>query len=243
MQSVQRPASDAGVPEVAPGNHASTLSHASENKPEMNNSNPAADTTSAAPYLNKKIKDMKANMHHNDKPAHHNGENHKNNHMHNHGHGKPHPHHKEETEDESGVSAQSDDGITAASETAETVAGGVLLSEQPSVKGTYPVTGDSFTIREGGATVTLRITADDSGYLNVTDANKNVVLSAAGGVDDWHLTKDENHWHDEQSAFLPAGSYDVAGEVTNADMAPYNNQNLLYCRYEITWYLHKKCYH
>ena len=75
--AVQRPASDADVPVVAPGNHVSTLSHASENKPETNNSNPAADTTSAAPNLNKKDKDMKANMHHNDKPAHHNGENHK----------------------------------------------------------------------------------------------------------------------------------------------------------------------
>lgn len=88
VQPVQRPASDVGVPEVAPGNLASTLSHASENKPEMNNSNPAADTTSAAPNLDKKDKDMKANMHHNDKPTHHNGENHKDDHKHSHGHGK-----------------------------------------------------------------------------------------------------------------------------------------------------------
>ncbi len=40
------------------------------------------------PSHNKKIKDMKANMYQNDKPAHHNGENHKDNHKHNHGHDK-----------------------------------------------------------------------------------------------------------------------------------------------------------
>lgn len=91
----------------------------------------------------------------------------------------------------------------------------------------------SFSIEEGGAKVTLFLAVDDYGYLAIKDESGEVCLRVDAKLDDWNLTENEDHWHNQDSAFLPEGTYSISGEITNVDMAPYNDNNLFYCRYRV----------
>ena len=112
------------------------------------------------------------------------------------------------------------------------LAAGTPLCAQPSDGGTFSVAGGSFSIGEGGAFVTARVTIDDGGTLDIRNAAGKAVLSVGGGLGEWTKTKDPTTWHGSGSAFLPEGTYTVTGTVENAPMN-YPEHNLLYFRYEV----------
>ena len=112
------------------------------------------------------------------------------------------------------------------------LAAGTPLCVQPSDGGTYSVADGSFSIGEGGAFVTARVTIDDGGTLDIRNAAGKAVLSVGGGLGEWTKTKDPTTWHGSGSAFLPEGTYTVTGTVENAPMN-YPEHNLLYFRYEV----------
>ncbi|MBQ3143625.1 MAG: hypothetical protein IJB89_03830, partial [Akkermansia sp.] len=112
------------------------------------------------------------------------------------------------------------------------LAAGTPLCVQPSDGGTYSVADGGFSIGEGGAFVTARVTIDDGGTLDIRNAAGKAVLSVGGGLGEWTKTKDPTTWHGSGSAFLPEGTYTVTGTVENAPMN-YPEHNLLYFRYEV----------
>ncbi len=112
------------------------------------------------------------------------------------------------------------------------LAAGTPLCVQPSDGGTYSVADGSFSIGEGGAFVTARVTIDDGGTLDIRNAAGKAVLSVGGGLGEWTKTKDPTTWHGSGSAFLPEGTYTVTGTVENEPMN-YPEHNLLYFRYEV----------
>ena len=90
-----------------------------------------------------------------------------------------------------------------------------------------------FTIKNGGATVTARVTIDDSGSLVIKNSNGDTVLTLPAGVDIWQKTEDPTHWQNTSDpVFLPAGEYTITGSVTNTPMSTPKN-NLAYFRYEV----------
>lgn len=90
-----------------------------------------------------------------------------------------------------------------------------------------------FTIKNGGATVTARVTIDDSGSLVIKNSNGDAVLTLPAGVDIWQKTEDPTHWQNTSDpVFLPAGEYTITGSVTNTPMSTPKN-NLAYFRYEV----------
>ena len=90
-----------------------------------------------------------------------------------------------------------------------------------------------FTIKNGGAMVTARVTIDDNGTLVIKNSNGDTVLTLSGGVDIWQKTEDPTHWQKtSDSVFLPEGQYTITGTVKNTKMATAQN-NLAYFRYEV----------
>ena len=81
------------------------------------------------------------------------------------------------------------------------LAAGTPLCVQPSDGGTYSVADGSFSIGEGGAFVTARVTIDDGGTLDIRNAAGKAVLSVGGGLGEWTKTKDPTTWHGSGSAF------------------------------------------
>ncbi|MBQ8517862.1 MAG: hypothetical protein IJ498_09820, partial [Akkermansia sp.] len=112
------------------------------------------------------------------------------------------------------------------------LAAGTPLCAQPSDGGTFSVAGGSFSIGEGGAQVTARVTIDDGGSLFIHNAAGKQVMSVGGGLGDWTKTKNPTTWHGKGSAFLPEGTYSVTGTVTNSPMND-REENLAYFRYEV----------
>ena len=118
----------------------------------------------------------------------------------------------------------------------EIAASGNPICERPSIgKEIEKLELGTFTIRDGGADVMLRLTVDDEGDLTIFDfaENEKIFISSKVAAD-WPRTQDPSYWQKKSDfVFLPAGTYTLIGHLKNIDMGSSNVNNLAYFRYEV----------
>ena len=132
------------------------------------------------------------------------------------------------------IAPQSNDSARRTRIRTAVVSAGTIINEQPSQAGTYTAEGQPFSLDEGAAHLQVRVTMDDSGSLEIRNANGIPVFSISGALGDWTRSKDPTYWQKTSGTFsLPAGSYTVHGSVNNEPLPGSASQNLAYLRYEI----------